>query len=186
MLCTIQNACVCQYVCVCVCVHVCTVSKDKILCFLNTFIIIIYYCIFNNDICVCTVGIQTFEPGMDVMEVDENDFYHHSGSGQPNSSESNSEDEEHQENSYDSYSIDPAHSQYYGYAGHLDLEGGAHSRFIQTQNSEEEDAKEQETEAVDPGSFRYNKRVFVTALPCLLLTLIMTGETWVITVNVCL
>ena len=114
---------------------------------------------------------------MDVLEVDENDFYHHSGSGQPNSSESNSEDEEHQENSYDSYSIDPAHSQYYGYAGHLDLEGGAHSRFIQRQNSEEEDAKEQETEAVDPGAFRYNKRVFVTALPCLLLTLIMTGET---------
>ena len=112
------------------------------------------------------------------MEVDENDFYHHSGSGQFDSSESNSEEDELQETSYDGYNMGSPQGHYYGYNSRLDSEGGAYPRFIQTQNSEEEeDTKGQETEAVDPGAFRYNKRVFVTALPCLLLTLVMTGET---------
>ena len=109
---------------------------------------------------------------MEVMEVDENDFYHHSGSAQPSDSNSNSEDEESQEKRFES-----AQARYFGYDTQLlNSEGGARSRFMRTQSSEEEEEDAKEGEAVDPGPFRYNKRVFVTALPCLLLTLVMTGE----------
>jgi hypothetical protein len=40
----------------------------------------------------------------------------------------------------------------------------------------DDDDTEESSKAEDPGLFKYNKRVFVTALPCLLLTLVMTGE----------
>lgn len=46
-----------------------------------------------------------------------------------------------------------------------------------SQSSEDDDTSQAEVKIVDPGPFRYNKRIFITALPCLLLTLAMAGET---------
>lgn len=40
-----------------------------------------------------------------------------------------------------------------------------------------EKEEEQPKNLVDPGQFRYNKRIFVTSLPALLLVLALGGET---------
>ncbi|KAK7503200.1 hypothetical protein BaRGS_00005465 [Batillaria attramentaria] len=70
---------------------------------------------------------------------------------------------------------------YDGVYNRRDDRDGAYPRSVQTQSSEEEEVKEPaERKVVDPGPFRYNKRIFFTALPCLLLMLVMAGETFLL------
>ncbi|XP_076444586.1 uncharacterized protein LOC143282735 [Babylonia areolata] len=118
--------------------------------------------------------------------MDYDQYYRNPDYGQ-NCSDSNSDDEGlPQQSTGDSYtySMDGAQLSQRSFRENFDAEG-AYSRF--GQNSDEEDGKVAETPEivlVDPGPFQYNKRVFITALPCLLLTLIMTGEMLLLMVTI--
>ncbi|XP_076467119.1 uncharacterized protein LOC143298211 isoform X2 [Babylonia areolata] len=109
------------------------------------------------------------------------DVYQHSGTVEAGSSDTSSDDELQEQGFVTRHSQKQS-----SYHGGQYSSGGVHPRFLHTQSLEEEEEKDREgsRKGVDPGPFRYNKRVFITALPCLLLTLAMTGEMLVLLVSV--
>ena len=118
------------------------------------------------------------QPSSNHPQFDIDYLYHRAVRNAPYHNLTDSEEDDPLESRGDVYGIGSTQQQYHSYGSNMGA-GGVHPRLVQTQSSEEEDdaGRKPKTVAVDPGSFRYNKRVFVTALPCLLLTLIMTGET---------
>ncbi|XP_025099219.1 uncharacterized protein LOC112567002 [Pomacea canaliculata] len=98
----------------------------------------------------------------------------------PSTSSDDDDDEEEEEENSDGKSI---HHNVYS---RTDGSGDAYHRFHHTHSlasCSEEDANKSSKELSDPGPFRYNKRVFVTSLPCLLLLLIVGGETFLLIVT---
>ncbi|KAL8586622.1 hypothetical protein ACOMHN_040130 [Nucella lapillus] len=101
-----------------------------------------------------------------------------------NASDSNSDEDGQQNSSGDAYNTNSdAQAARRAFREQFDAEG-AFSRFRHNSNGEEGEKVEEEKVLVDPGMFLYNKRVFITALPCLLLMLIMTGETLLLMVTI--